>query len=450
MTTHKQDTLIIGGKVVLGNDIIETDIWIRGDKIAALGHFPSHAYGDARVIDASGLIVLPGAIDAHCHIALDTGVFATQDDWFIGTREAAFGGITTVIDFVGPTPGQALHDALLARLAQAQEACIDYTFHMTALDAKPQTLQAIAQCPSWGISSLKIYTTYRPNYYLDDEAILAILQVAAQNGLITLIHCENDAIVTAEKTRHEAHAPWRCYPDMRPAIAETEAAQRMLRLAAYAKAKVVIAHNSCAETARLVSAARREGQAVYNETCPQYLYLRQEDNYTSPEPWRFILQPPLRTQTDNDDLQSAVQNGDVSCLVTDHCAYTRAQKRHDPQNSPGGLPGLETLLPLTAAVPGITWPQIARLLAESPAKIYGLWPHKGALLPGFDADILLIKDECYTLNENALHGFAGYSPFHGKQARGKIVHVMRRGETILEDGKFSASPGSGRFLHATL
>jgi len=234
---------------------------------------------------------------------------------------------------------------------------------------------------------------------------------------------------------------------MRPAIAETEAAQRMIQLATYAKAKIVIAHNSCAETAQIVSAARRKGQCVYNETCPQYLYLRQEDNYTSDEPWRFILQPPLRTQSDNEGLQNAVLNGDISFLITDHCAYTRAQKIHDPQNSPGGLPGLETLLPLTAALPGITWPEVARLLAESPAKIYGLWPRKGALLPGFDADILLVKDEPYTLNENTLHGFAGYSPFHQKQARGKIIHVMRRGETLLENEKFTASPATGRFLH---
>jgi dihydroorotase-like cyclic amidohydrolase len=195
--------------------------------------------------------------------------------------------------------------------------------------------------------------------------------------------------------------------------------------------------------AEAVAQARRRGVAVYNETCPQYLFLNGDDNRHSDEPWRYILQPPLRTLEDNAGLCQAVKSGDVDMIITDHCAYTRQQKENAPTGTPGGLPGLETLLVLTAAIPDMTWCDVARVLAENPARIYGLWPQKGAILPGFDADIVVLKDESYTLDESQLQSFAGYSPFHGKQARGRILRVFRRGEEIVREGKTLASKGSG-------
>jgi dihydropyrimidinase len=435
--------LFINGCVISGKTALQADILVRDSKIAAIGNHLVSDLSDIEIIDCTGCIVMPGAIDAHCHIQLDTGIFATPDNWWIGSQEAARGGITTVIDFVGPQPDEDLRHALDFRLEQARDSIIDYTFHMTALDAKPQTLNAIAQCPSWGISSLKLYTTYRPNYYLDDAALLQILTQAAKSKLTTLIHCENDAIVTAETAKHTHKELWRAYPDMRPAIAESEATERVIRLAEYTGARVVIAHNSCAKTAEAVAQARRRGVAVYNETCPQYLFLNGDDNRHSDEPWRYILQPPLRTLEDNAGLCQAVKSGDVDMIITDHCAYTRQQKENAPTGTPGGLPGLETLLVLTAAIPDMTWCDVARVLAENPARIYGLWPQKGAILPGFDADIVVLKDESYTLDESQLQSFASYSPFHGKQARGRILRVFRRGEEIVREGKTLASKGSG-------
>ena len=438
--------LFTNGCVISGKTALQTDILVRDGRILSLGHDLLTDLTDVEVIDCSGCVVLPGAIDAHCHIQLDTGIFATSDDWWLGSQEAARGGVTTVIDFVGPQPDESLRHALDFRLEQARSSIVDYTFHMTALDATPRTLDEIDQCPSWGITSLKLYTTYRPNYYLDDADLLKILSRASDVGLTTLVHCENDAIVTAESAKHGDKVLWRAYPDMRPAIAELEAAERVIRLAEYSGARVVIAHNSCALTAQAVAAARRRGVAVYNETCPQYLFLNGDDNRNSAEPWRYILQPPLRTVQDNIGLCEAVRSGDVDMVITDHCAYTRQQKESAPTGTPGGLPGLETLIVLTAAIPNMTWCDVARVLAENPARIYGLWPQKGAILPGFDADLVILKDETYTLDESKLQSFAGYSPFHGKQARGRILRVFRRGDEIIHEGKTLAAPGTGHIV----
>ena len=438
-----------GGEIVTNGAQILADLLVIDDKIAAIGDKSSFSLEhDDEIIDCRGCVLIPGAIDAHCHIQLDTGIFKTPDDWWIGSCEAARGGITTVVDFVGPEPGEDLRHALDFRLSQSQKSVIDYTYHMTALDAKAETLQSIRQCPLWGISSLKLYTTYRPNYYLDDASILKILEAASEVGLTTLIHCENDAIVSAESARHADESLWRAYPAMRPGIAEVEAAERMIRLAEYAHARLVIAHNSMAETAAAVARGRRRGVQVFNETTPQYMFLCDGDNRNSSEPWRYILQPPLRSLENNSGLQKAVLNGDVDMVITDHCAYTRDQKINAPTGTPGGLPGLETLVCLTAAIPGISWADVVRVLCRNPAKIYGLWPHKGDLLPGFDADIVVLRDEAYRIDESQLTTFAGYSPFDGKDARGRICRVFRRGEEIVCDGQIKGVPGSGRFIYA--
>lgn len=427
----------------------KTDVLVENGRILALGD--ARAFGlssDDRVIDCTGRLVLPGVIDAHCHIQLDTGIFATPDDWFSGSSEAARGGITTVIDFVGPQPEEDLRHALDFRLDQAKSSIIDYTFHMTVLDDSQQSLDGVRKCREWGISSLKLYTTYRPNYYLDDNALVKILECAAEANLTVLVHCENDAVVSHETAKYGTDNLWRNYPALRPAIAEVEAAERVIRLADYTGARVVIAHNSSEQTADVVSQARAEGIAVFNETAPQYLFLNASDNTESPEPWRYILQPPLRDELANDGLAEAVYADDVDMVITDHCSYTRDQKLSAPTSTPGGLPGFLTLLPMLASLPDITWEQVSCLLARNPAQIYGLWPQKGAIAPGFDADIIVVRDEVFVVDETKMDCFAGYSPFNGHTARGVIERVFRRGEEIVRDGKVLAQEGTGRFVRA--
>lgn len=438
---------LIQGTIVSGGQRFATDILVQGDVIVALGdHKTFGLTPEDTVIDCSNRLILPGVIDAHCHIQLDTGIFKTQDDWNVGTQEAARGGITTVIDFVGPEPHEPLENALDFRCRQAEPSLIDYTFHMTVLDDTPQSLEGIDKCREMGLSSLKIYTTYRPNYYLDDNAIVNILERATLNDLTVLIHCENDAIVSHESQRYVTQNLWRDYPRLRPAVAEVEAAERMIRLAEYTGATIVIAHNSSELTANVVTQAKSDGLHVYNETAPQYLHLSEDENYDSPEPWRYILQPPLRDEIARCGLSRALVDGEIDMVITDHCAYTREQKCANPTSTPGGLPGFTTLLPLTAAMNDMTWERISLVLAQNPAQIYGLWPHKGAIAPGFDADLLVIDDTTFTIDEHQLDNFAGYSPFHGHMGRGIIERVFRRGEEIVRKGQVLAKAGSGKRL----
>ena len=456
----KSKTMLIrNGTVVTPEAMVAADVLIRGEQIQAIGHDLPAPRG-TEAVDATGLLVLPGVIDAHVHIQLDTGIYASPSNWQVESRAAAFGGVTTVVDFAAQTrpatqfPGQSFAEALEARLAEAAPSCIDYAFHMMVTDVPPGQEDVLGDLIDLGIQSFKLYTTYRPNYYVDDAAILRLLEAAGRYGLTTLVHCENDALVTAQTQAliEAGDTGWRYHGAARPALAEQEAAARVLLLAEAAHAPVVIVHNSIGATTALVAAARARGQAAFCETCPQYLLL---DNtlYEGTEPWRYILQPPLRDPGEREKLWALVAEGVVDMLVTDHCDYTLAQKTavDDFTKTPGGLPGLETLLPLMATY-GVSeghldWTDLARLLAAGPAQLYNLWPRKGALLPGSDADIVLYDPTpTDTLAAERLHSAAGYTPYEGMRVQGRVVSTLRRGAFLVRDGEFVGEDGGGVYL----
>jgi dihydropyrimidinase len=450
---HEHQILIRGGRVVTAEDTMRADVWIRGSGIEAVGmNLP--AAPDAEVIDASGLWVLPGVIDAHTHIQLDTGSFRTDDSWITGSRAAARGGVTTVIDFATQFEGQSFADALEARLQEAAPSWIDYAFHMMVTDVPAGEEDRLALLPGLGIQSIKLYTTYRPFYYMDDAALLRLLRAARRYGLLTLVHCENDAMVTAQTQAlvADGQTGWRFHGRARPALAEEEAAARVLFLAREAGAPVVIAHNSTARTSALVADARAQGQRAYAETAPQYLLL-DNTRYEGKAPWRYILQPPLRAAAECGGLWALVSAGAVDMVITDHCDYTRAQKLEtdDFTQTPGGLPGLETLLPLMAtygvAEGRIGWPDLVRLLARNPAQRYGLWPRKGVIRPGSDADVVLYDPEPESiLTDESTHMRADYTPFQGMRVQGKVVATIRRGTFLVRDGMLVDPGNTGIFL----
>ena len=449
--------LIRGGTVVTPETMLDADVLIRGEQIQAIGHdLPVPERAD--VVDATNLLVLPGVIDAHVHIQLDTGIYASPSNWQVESRAAALGGVTTVVDFATQFAGQSFAEALDARLAEAAPSCIDYAFHMMATDVPPGQEDVLGELIDLGIQSVKLYTTYRPTYYIDDAAMLRLLEAAGRYGLTTLVHCENDALVAAQTQGlvEAGDTGWRYHGAARPALAEQEATARVLLLAEAARAPVVIAHNSIGETAALVAAARARGQVAFCETCPQYLLL---DNrlYEGTEPWRYILQPPLRDPREREKLWALVAEGVVDMIVTDHCDYTLAQKTalDDFTKTPGGLPGLETLLPLIAtygvgegaAYDGMQWTDLVRLLAASPAQLYNLWPRKGALLPGSDADIVLYDPTpTDTLTAERLHSAAGYTPYEGLRVQGRVVSTLRRGTFLVRDGEFVGEGNPGVYL----
>jgi dihydropyrimidinase len=454
-------TIIQGGRLVLTDGTLEADVVLEGEGIAAVASQVSPAPGDT-VIDASGLLVLPGIIDAHTHIQLDTGIYRTADNWEIGTKAAAAGGVTTVIDFANQIVGASFDEALDARKAEATPALIDYTFHFVILQPDPDPAQLrseLSRLPELGITSLKLFTTYRPNYYLDDAALLHLFK-AMPDGLTAMVHAENDAIVAAATQRlvDERSTAWRYHAQGRPREAEIEAVNRVIRLAGFPSTQVplYIAHCTTGDTIWDISQHQHNFTGVYCETCPQYLLL-DDSSYDSASPEHFILQPPLRTAQDRAQLREFVQAGMIDVISTDTCDYSLAQKQEHSEfmKTPGGLPGIETLLPLMYTLfcdeLGEPVENVVRLMTANPARIFGLYPRKGVLQVGSDADIVLYDPQPEsTIHHDQLHYVAGYSPYEGMRIKGRVRATFSRGELIYQDGEFPAQPGRGRFVRGSI
>ncbi len=450
-------TLIHGGKVVLGSQVQVADILVEGEHIAGIVT-PGTAYGAEHSVDATDCYVLPGVVDAHTHIQLDTGIYRTADDWEAGTRSAAFGGVTTVIDFANQIVGKPFGEALTARRAEAAGATIDYGLHMVILrpdDDHAALRQSLAELMALGVPSIKLFTTYRPNYYVDDAALLRVFR-AMPPGMIAMVHCENDSIVTDATQQLVAHGKteWRFHAESRPDEAEAEAVNRVLYLAGLARARVYIVHNSTAMATSAVNAMRSDGKwdKCYCETCPQYVLLHDEV-YQGGRPEHYILQPPLRKSYHMETLRRFVEAGVVDVLSTDSCDYSLAQKtaQNDFTHTPGGLPGLETLLPLMFTTFGdsVGLPRLMQMLAENPARLFGLYPRKGTILPGSDADLVIYDPRpSGTIRHTDLHNLAGYNPFEGTSVQGRVRTVFSRGEIIVDEGHFHGQAGRGNFLVA--
>jgi len=449
----KPRTVIINGKLVTEECAFPGDLLIVGERIAALGTNLPTEPGD-QVIDATGCFLLPGIIDAHTHIQLDTGIFKTADDWLVGTTTAACGGVTTVIDYATQSAGQGLTEAIENRQQEAEPATIDYGLHCMVADLPPGREGELQELVELGVPSIKLYTTYRPNYYAADDVILRMMQAAGQLGILTTVHCENDALVTAatQALVVAGQVGLSNHGRARPALAEVEAVNRVLFLAKEVNAPIYIVHCSVARSVDMVAHARARGQTAFAETCPQYLLL-DESAYAGDEPYRFILQPPLRAAENNEALWRLVKDGAVDVVATDSCDYTLDQKIAYPDFSktPGGLPNLQTLLPLMVSYGvgknWIDWPDLVRMLSTNPARIFGLYPTKGTLMPGADADVTMYDPSGESiLSADNLRGLARYTPFEGFPLQGRVKMTISRGCVVYAEGKFKGRPGHGRFI----
>jgi dihydropyrimidinase len=452
-------TLITNGTLITPSGELRGDLLLAGEKIAAIG-IDLPTAGVDRVIDAAGCIVLPGLVDPHTHIVLDTGIYKTLDDWAVGTRTAACGGVTTVIDFATQFPGQDMHRALAARQTEVGGlAQIDYGLHMmlTALPEADAELEAwMVDLLAVGINSIKVYTTYRPNYYQDDDALLRVFRAAAAHDMVVMVHCENDALVSAARERLVAAGKTALayHGQARPALAEVEAANRALFLAKRAgEPQVYIVHCSASGTVTQVAEAAAAGQRAIAETTVQYLTL-DESVYTGEHPETGIMQPPLREGNEKILLWNQVADGTIATIGTDHCDYTIGQKREHTEftRTPGGIPGLETMLPLLAtegvASGRISWQRLAEVCCANPARIFGL-RDKGRLTPGADADVVIYDPRVESaLRAEKLHNLAGYTPYEGRRVQGAVRDVFSRGRQVVRDGEFIPAPGWGRFVEA--
>jgi dihydropyrimidinase len=457
------DTVIHGGTLVTSGGPVEADLGITGERITAIGR----ELAGRQVIDAAGKLILPGAIDPHVHLQMPAGAMQSSDDWFTGTVAAVCGGTTTVIDFAepGPSPDAPLRTALAARRAEADgHAVIDYALHMTIMDAKPATLADIPAVMAAGCTSFKTYLTYA-GFKLDDDAFLAALSAVAQAGGIALVHAENDAGIRymQRKLLADGHIAPRYHPQSRPAGMEAEAVERSLALAAVAGCPLYVVHLSTGRGAQAVAQARLRGQAAYGETCPQYLLLTDAE-YDRPgfEGAKFVCSPPLRAAADNAALWRHLAAGEVQTVGTDHCPFFYAGQKDLRQTGdapspvpftriPGGMPGIESRLALLytfgVAAGRLSLERWVDACCTAPARIFGLYPAKGALVPGADADVVVFDPERrVTLSRAALHENCDYTPYEGFALRGYPVLTMARGQVIVQDCTFLGQRCGGRFL----
>ncbi len=471
-------TLIKGGTIVNTDGTLEADLIIEGEKIAGIVR-DAQPRPDDEVIDAAGLLVLPGIIDAHTHIQLDTGLYKTADNWEIGTKAAAAGGVTTVLDFATQLPGQTVDEALDNRFKETEPAIIDYGLHCMITDLPyKKEVAMLGRLVERGVPSFKIYTTYHPNYYMDDATMVRLMDASYTVGGLIMVHAENDSIVTYRTGEFvdQGKTGWKYHGQARPSFAETEAIHRVIHLASQIGAHLYIVHCTPKNSIKIIQQARehskyrghrrmsnRYGLQLFCETCPQYLLLDQS-LYDGPQPEHYILQPPLRSKKMNHrQLWQWLQEGNpydgINIISSDSCDYTIAQKTEHKEftKTPGGLPGVETLLPLiyTYGVCNDDWyfdlPLLVSKLCANPAKIFGRYPQKGTLQPGSDADIVLYDPEPEsTITHKNLHYVAGYSPYEGMRVKGRVVQTISRGTVVYRygaDNPFAeAKPGRGQFV----
>jgi len=446
------DLVIRNGTVVTADGVFDADVGIQGERIAAVKE-DLHGISE---IDASGCYVLPGAIDPHVHLQMPLGEYVSADDFASGTVAAAFGGTTTVIDFVEPRAEESLLDALAARRAQADGvAAIDYGLHMTIPTWHAGSSQALDQIPEVilaGCSSFKMYMAY-DGLMLDDVQLYLAMAAVAKAGGLPIVHCENG--VLCDLMRDVSVASGRVSPVnhafTRPPRQEAEATGRAIDIASLAGSPVYIVHVSCAESLERVKAARSRGEAVYGETCPQYLLLNWQ-KLRGPRGERLICAPPLRTEADNAALWQALARGDLDVLATDHCPFRAEDKagHADFTTIPGGVPSIESRLSLAyhfGRKAGLALERWVEVCCARPAQIFGL-SRKGYIALGFDADIVIFDpNRIVTIAAGrTLHERVDWSPYEGMRLQGWPRYVFSRGRVIVQNGSFVGSPGHGRFV----
>jgi dihydropyrimidinase len=443
-------TLLKGGTVVTGRSSRKADVLIDGEKIARIGHGLSDDADEVR--DVTGCLLFPGFIDAHTHFDLDVCNTTTADNFETGSRAALRGGTTTVIDFACPNKGETLQHglALWHEKADGKTYC-DYGFHMTIDDWNPGIEAELPDMFAAGISSFKMYLTYPAMMIGDRDTYLALKQLHALGG-IAGVHCENAGVIDgmiAERKAAGKLSP-ASHPLTRPQYLEAEAVARLLRIAQAADCPVVIVHLTNHDALEEVERARRRGQQVYVETCPQYLLLDDslyyQEDYSAAA--RYVCAPPLRDKSEQKYLWRGLRRGEIQTISTDHCSFTLAQKdagRGDFTKIPGGLPGVETrgelIYSYGVAKRNISLAAMCRVLSENPARLYGLFPRKGILRCGSDADIVVYDPRAsHVIRADDCVANVDYNPYEGFVTAGGITQVYLRGRLAVSEGKVLGAP----------
>lgn len=449
--------ILRGGTIVTSTDCYQADIRIEGETIAAIGSQLAQT-GDT-VLPAAGYYIFPGGVDAHTHFDLPVGSISTADDFASGTRAAILGGTTTVIDYATQFKGETLKQGLDNWHRRAGGNCYtDYGFHMAITDwNEPVARELPWLSQTAGVTSVKLYMAYKHSMQLDDSALFQVLEQSRECGILTCVHCENGDIVdnlTRQLRRQGKTAP-AFHPLSRPPRVEQEAVNRLMILAEMTGAPVFVVHLSCREALETVAEAKLRGVRVFAETCPQYLVL--DDSVYQDATFacaKYVMSPPLRARENQAYLWNGLRTGILDTVATDHCSFNLVgQKdlgREDFSKIPNGAPGVEHRLGLLytygVKTGKLSLTQFVDKVATAPAKLFGLYPQKGTIAPGSDADLVLWDETGrFTLGAAAQAHNVDYSPYEGMGQQGKADHVFLRGRQVVKNGVAADEP-RGQYL----
>ncbi len=451
------DLKIVNGTVVTANKTLRAEVGIAEGKIAKVATKIKDPTNE--VLDAKGLYILPGGIDIHTHLDMPFGGTVSSDDFRTGTIAAAFGGTTTIVDFAIQGKGMTLKDTLETWMKKAEgKAVIDYGFHVAITDLNDAIMEEIPQMVALGVPSFKCFLAYKGSLMIDDGALYRILLKSKNAGALVMIHGENGDVLdvlikdflSQGKTEPKYHAL------SRPPEAEGEATGRAIAIARMAKAPIYIVHLSCKEALEKVKAARDARIPAFAETCPQYLLLSYQ-NYLKPnfEGAKYVMSPPLRDKSNWNVLWKGLADGYLRVVSTDHCPFNFKGQKEMGRDSfaaiPNGAPGIEHRLSLLFSEgvnkKRITLKRFVDLVSTSPAKFFGLFPEKGTVRVGSDADLVLFDPKAsFKISAMTQHQNVDYTPYEGFKGKGIARVVIANGQVIVRDGEFLGRPGTGRFL----
>ncbi|ROQ60176.1 dihydropyrimidinase [Streptomyces sp. 840.1] len=451
-------TLISGGLVITASDELHVDVLVDGSRVVAMATPDSHEWQADRVIDAAGKYVIPGGVDAHTHMEMPFGGTFASDTFETGTRAAAWGGTTTVIDFAIQPKGGSLGEGLDAWHEKADGKCaIDYAFHMIMSDVNESSLKEMDRLVSAGVSSFKLFTAYPGVFLSDDGQILRAMQRASSNGGLIMAHAENglaiDVLVEQALARGERDP--RYHGEVRNALLEAEATHRVIRLSQVAGAPLYVVHVSAQEALAELVRARDEGLPVFGETCPQYLFLS-TDNLAEAEfeGAKYVCSTPLRPKEHQAALWRGLRTNDLQVVSTDHCPFCfKGQKemgRWDFSKIPNGMPGVENRMDLLhqAVVDGhISRRRWIEIACATPARMFGVYPKKGTIAPGSDADIVVYDPHAeQIISAETHHMNVDYSAYEGKRVKGRVETVLSRGVSVIENRSYVGHAGHGTYV----
>jgi dihydropyrimidinase len=449
-------TLIKNGRVVTAVDDYRADILIDGETVSTIG---ARLDMEAdRVIDASGKLVIPGGIDPHTHMELPFGGTEASDDFRTGTIAAAHGGTTTIIDFAVQYKGQALSEGLDTWHAKAEgKAAIDYGFHLIVTDLEDERVPELYRAMDEGVTSFKLFMAYPGVFLADDATIFRAMSAAGSRGGLICMHAENGIVINEiiKRALAEGRTAPKYHALTRPTIAEAEGVHRAIAISEMAESPVYIVHLSCADSLNQVREARDRGLPAFAETCPQYLFLSIDDYGEGFEGAKYVMTPPLREKWNQDELWKGLRTDDLQVISTDHCPFCMKEQkelgRDDFSKIPNGAPGVEHRMSLIydggVVRNRVSLNRFVELTSTAAAKMFGLFPRKGTIAVGSDADIVVFDPErVQTISASTHHMNVDYSAYEGRKVQGTVETVLSRGRVVIESGEFKGKAGDGQFL----